>query len=84
MAANYDWLDRALGLTEHARHGGDSVAGKDRLAVYFRQPGHAEAFLAAHPWLERADGTAASWYTSPHLPFGAARRSSPCATSTTL
>lgn len=64
------WLDRSVGPSNYAWHGGGSVAGVDCAALYFRTLDDAEAFMAAFPGLQLADGTAAPGYNSPALPFG--------------
>lgn len=69
MTPIHDWLDSEVGRTDHAIHAGGSAAG-DAIAIYFRHPAPAAAFLAAFPDLELADGTVQRGYTSPHLMFG--------------
>lgn len=68
----HDWLGRVLGQGEYAWHGGGMSAAQDCLAVYFRNPADAEAFHAAFPLLELADGTKLPGYHSPFLPLGRA------------
>lgn len=64
------WLDRCLGRTEYAWHGGGATGGRNCFALYFRSTGDAEAFTMALPQLELADGTRLPGYYSPNLPFG--------------
>jgi putative SOS response-associated peptidase YedK len=64
------WLNTEIGRTNYAWHSGGSGAGRDRIALYFRQPADVMSFQRAFPMLELADGTVGNVYTSPDLPFG--------------
>lgn len=69
--AIHEWLSDQVGRADHAFHpAGRQHAGRDVVAVYFRNPAPAMAFLAAFPDMELADGTALPGYTSPYLQFG--------------
>lgn len=68
--AVHAWLESNLGRGEYAWHGGGVVLVRDTLAFYFRHPFDADAFCAAFPQLELADGTQGLAYQSPALPFG--------------
>ncbi len=72
MTPMHDWLNRQVGRTNHAIHGAGVHArvGRDAIAVYFRHPSPAAAFLAAFPEFDLADGTVMPGYTSPYLPVG--------------
>ncbi len=65
MTPIYDWLDQNVGRTSYAVHSGGSNAKGDRIAVYFRHPADAHAFVGAFPSLELADGTVFPGYYSP-------------------
>jgi hypothetical protein len=67
------WLDKTLGRTNYANHGGGRYGAKQSTTYYFRHPDHASQMLAASPdLLKLADGTTESIYSSPYLPFGRA------------
>lgn len=70
--ALYQWLEATLGRAEYAWHSSGSLGGRDSFALYFRTPADAEAFHAAFPEIELADGTRLPGYYSPNLPFGRA------------
>lgn len=67
--ALHAWLKAELGRSNYAVHAGGRPAVRDTIALYFRTPVAAAAFKQAFPALELADGTSASWYSSPNLPF---------------
>ncbi|MTH79426.1 SOS response-associated peptidase [Paracoccus aestuariivivens] len=66
----YLWLDRVIGRDSYAWHSGGTTAGRECIALYFRNAADAEGFCAAFPELELADGTRYPGYSSPALPFG--------------
>lgn len=68
--ALYQWLEATLGRAEYAWHSSGSLGWRDCFALYFRTPADAEAFHAAFPEIELADGTRLPGYYSPNLPFG--------------
>jgi hypothetical protein len=76
----HHWLDAEVGRGSYAVHGaGPGLT--HATAWYFRRVEEAQAFVAAFPMLELADGTELPTYQSAHLPFGAARSGAiPCAT----
>ena len=63
------WLDAELGRGSYAAHGAGAGL-TPATAWYFRSVEDAQAFVAAFPVLELADGTELPTYQSPHLPFG--------------
>lgn len=65
-----DWLDDQIGRGNYAVHGGGRAVGGDCVSLYFRTPTDADAWHAAFPQLELADGTRLPGYYSPYLPFG--------------
>ena len=71
MAPIHNWLDQRVGRTNHAIHAGSSFSTRgDVVAIYFRHPDPAAAFMKAFPTFELADGTVQPGYTSPHMPAG--------------
>lgn len=63
------WVDVEIGRGSYAAHGaGTGLA--HATAWYFRTVEDAQAFVAAFPMLELADGTELPTYQSPYLPFG--------------
>jgi putative SOS response-associated peptidase YedK len=63
------WLEAEVGRGSYAVHGA-GVGLTHATAWYFRTVEEAQAFVAAFPMLELADGTELPTYQSPHLPFG--------------
>jgi hypothetical protein len=69
LPAMHRWLDAKIGRGGYAMHGAAAI-GADATAWYFRKVEEAQAFVAAFPMLELADGTELPTYQSPYLPFG--------------
>lgn len=69
LPAMHRWLDAEIGRGGYAMHGA-AATGTDATAWYFRRVEEAQAFVAAFPMLELADGTELPTYQSPHLPYG--------------
>jgi hypothetical protein len=69
LPAMHRWLDAEIGRGSYAVHGA-AATGVDATAWYFRRVEDAQAFVAAFPMLELADGTELPTYQSPYLPFG--------------
>ena len=69
-AESHGWLDDQIGRGSYAVHGGGRAVGGDCVSLYFRTPTDADAWHAAFPQLELADGTRLPGYYSPYLPFG--------------
>ena len=62
----YRWLTERVGREGYAVHGGSRGPSGDRIAIYFRHPAPALAFVAAFPMLQIADGTVLPGYTTPN------------------
>ena len=62
----YAWLNERVGRESYAIHGGSRGPTGDRIAIYFRHPAPALAFVEAFPMLEIADGTILPGYSTPN------------------
>jgi hypothetical protein len=76
------WLDANIGRGSYTAHGA-GVGLAHATAWYFRAVEDAQAFVAAFPMLELADGTELPTYQSPTCRSGAAQTgATPCVTCT--
>ena len=79
LPAMHRWLDAEIGRGSYAVHGA-AATGADAAAWYFRRVEDAQAFVAAFPMLELADGTELPTINRRTCRSGAARSGAiPCA-----